>query len=368
MPTALLTGASGKIGRHVVGALGRRGFEVVATDLVRNGVPSDVRFEACDLTDASAVSRLVGAVKPDVVVHCAAVVAPVAYVEPEVAEAVNLGAVQHLIDTVKTHAPDAFFVFASSYAVFGPCGPGDPFRSASDPCYPDDNYGLQKLTAESWLQQSGLRQCALRIGAVMDLHNLMPEHPAYRPFVFMVSLAQPEHGVDVRDVARALASAAVAQPDGHVLLVGGDDSWKLPAGQLREEVFGAIGLSVPRESAFRSPTDPNDRSGWFYESWMDTAQTEALLRFQRVTHDEFMAELRRNHRGRRFAFLPLRPLVSHAITLVSPYTGKNAIDAGPTIWDDICQVYEVPPNVARARSSKPPPPSPFERAPGVPLG
>jgi nucleoside-diphosphate-sugar epimerase len=216
-------------------------------------------------------------VRPDVVVHCAAILAPVSYVEPELSEAVNLGGTRHLIDATISHAPDAFFVFVSSYAAFGPCGPGDAHRSASDPCYPDDNYGLQKLTAESWLQQSGLRQCSLRVGAVLDLRNLMPEHEAYRPFVFMVSLDQPEHGIDVRDVARAMASAAAVQPDGHVLLIGGDDSWKLPARQLRAEVFGAIGLSVPAEKAFRPAPDPNDNSGWFYECWMDTAQTEQLL-------------------------------------------------------------------------------------------
>jgi nucleoside-diphosphate-sugar epimerase len=359
MAIALLTGAAGKIGKYVIGALARRGFDVVATDLVSTGIPSDVRFERCDLGDAKAVDRLVGLVRPDVVVHCAAVLAPVAYVEPELAEAVNLGGTQHLIDATKSHAPDAFFVFVSSYAVFGPCGPGDPNRSATDPCYPDDNYGLQKLTAESWLQQSGLRQCSLRVGAVLDLHDLMPAHEAYRPFVFMVSLAQPEHGVDVRDVARAMASAAVVQPDGHVLLIGGDDSWKLPAQQLRADVFGAIGLSVPSEKAFRPATDPHESAGWFYECWMDTAQSEQLLGFQRTTHDAFMDELRREHRARRIALTPIRPLASRALTIASPYTGKKAITPGPTLWDDICRVYDVPETIARSRSSKPPPPPPF---------
>ncbi|MGB5704218.1 MAG: NAD(P)-dependent oxidoreductase [Polyangiales bacterium] len=356
---ALLTGAAGKIGNYAIGALGRRGFDVVATDLASAGIPQDVRFETCDLTDATAVDRLVGLVRPDVVVHCAGILAPVSYVEPELSEAVNLDGTRHLIDATKSHAPDAFFVFVSSYAVFGPCGPGDPNRTATDPCYPDDNYGLQKLTAESWLQQSGLRQCSLRVGAVMDLHNLTPQHEAYRSFVFMVSLAQPEHGVDVRDVARAMASAAVAQPDGHVLLIGGDDSWKLPAQQLRGDLFGAVGLSVPHEEAFRPAPDPNDRAGWFYECWMDTGQSEQLLGFQRITHDAFMDELRKEHRARRMALAPIRPFATWGLTKSSPYTGKNAIKPGPTVWDDICRVYDVPINVAQARSSKPPPPPPF---------
>jgi nucleoside-diphosphate-sugar epimerase len=265
MKTALLTGASGKVGKYVIGALARRGIEVVATDIVSEGIPEGIRFESCDLTDADAVRRLVSLVKPDVVVHCAAIVAPIAYAEPELAEAVNLGGTRHLIDATKAHAPDAFFVFVSSYAAFGPCAPGDPVRRSTDPCWPDDNYGLQKLTAESWLQYSGLRQCSLRLGAVMGIDKLMPEHPSYRPFIFMVSLDQPEHGVEVRDAARAIASAAVQQPDGHVFLIGGDDSWKVTARQLRGEVFAAIGLSMPPEKAFRPATDPSVKDGWFYE-------------------------------------------------------------------------------------------------------
>jgi hypothetical protein len=107
--TALLTGAAGRVGKYVIGALARRGIEVVATDIVSKGIPVETRFEQCDLTDANAVRRLVSLVKPDVVVHCAAVVAPIAYAEPELAEAVNLGGTRHLIDATKTHAPDAFW-------------------------------------------------------------------------------------------------------------------------------------------------------------------------------------------------------------------------------------------------------------------
>jgi nucleoside-diphosphate-sugar epimerase len=365
--TALLTGAAGRIGRYVIGSLARRGFEVVATDVTAEGVPLDIRFEHCDLTDGAAVQRLVGLVRPDVLVHCAAVVAPITYVEPKLSEEVNLGGTQHLIDAMRSHARDGFFVFVSSCAAFGPSGPGDPLRRAIDPCYPADNYGLQKLTAESWIAHSGLRQCSLRLGAVMDLQNVVPSHPAYRPFVFMVSLDQPEHGIDVRDAARAIASAAVVQPDGHVLLIGGDDSWKLPAGMLRKDMFGAIGLAVPPERAFRPNPDPSRNEGWFYESWMDTSHSEALLRFQRVTRDAFMNELRRRYWRQRLLLSPLRPVVARALVAASPYVGKKAIKPGPTIWDDICRVFDVPEGVARTRSSIPPPASPFSEADRSPL-
>ncbi len=359
MARALLTGAAGRIGKYVIGALARRGVEVVATDIVSEGIPEDTRFERCDLTDAHAVRRLVALVKPDAVVHCAAIVAPISYAEPELAEAVNLSGTRNLIRATRKHAPGAFFVFVSSYAAFGPCSPGDPVRRAIDPCRPDDSYGLQKLTAESWLRYSGLRQCSLRLGAVMDLSSLMPDHPSYRPFVFMVPLLQPEHGIDVRDAARAIASAAVRQLDGHLFLIGGDDSWKVQARQLREEVFSAMGLPMPAADAFRHVADASVADGWFYECWMDEKQSEQTLRFQRVSRPDFMNELRRRYRLRKVALSPMRPLVSRSLAAASPYTGKQAIEPGRTVWDDICCVYELSAGVAQARSTHPPPPSPF---------
>lgn len=59
MTTVLLTGAAGKVGKHVMGALGRRGLKGVATDIASDGIPEGVRFERCDLTDADAVQRMV---------------------------------------------------------------------------------------------------------------------------------------------------------------------------------------------------------------------------------------------------------------------------------------------------------------------
>jgi hypothetical protein len=92
---------------------------------------------------------------------------------------------------------------------------------------------------------------------------------------------------------------------------------------------------------------------------MDAKQSEQLLGFQRISHDAFMDELRKRSRAQRVALAPLRPFVSWALVAASPYTGKNAIEPGPTIWDDICRVYEIPEGVARNRSSVPPPPPPF---------
>ena len=127
-------------------------------------------------------------------------------------------------------------------------------------------------------------------------------------------------------------------------------------------MFGSVGLAVPPERAFRPGPDPKLAEGLFYECWMDTSHSEQLLRFQRVSHDAFGRELRRRYRSQRIALSPLRPIVSRAMALASPYLGKNAIRPGLTLWDDICEVFDVPEGVARTRSSMPPPAPPFGEA------
>jgi hypothetical protein len=128
-------------------------------------------------------------------------------------------------------------------------------------------------------------------------------------------------------------------------------------------VFAAIGLSMPPEKAFRPATDPSVKDGWFYECWMDEKQSEQLLGFQRTSREVYMDELRRRHRLQRLALFPIRPLVARTLTAASPYIGRGAITPGRTLWNDVFRVYDLPTEVARTRSSKPSPPSPFATPP-----
>lgn len=124
-------------------------------------------------------------------------------------------------------------------------------------------------------------------------------------------------------------------------------------------MFDALGISMPPEKAFRPSPDLSMKDGWFYECWMDEKYSEQRLGFQRISRRDYMDELRSRSRVRKVAMSPFRPLVSRALAAASPYTGKNAIEPGATLWDDIIRVYELSPDVARNRSSNPPPPPPF---------
>ena len=69
MPIALVTGASGFTGHYMVEALTNKGFQVVGL-----GSQPTTAYQtlSCDLTDASAVKACIQRVKPDWVIHLAA--------------------------------------------------------------------------------------------------------------------------------------------------------------------------------------------------------------------------------------------------------------------------------------------------------
>lgn len=65
--TALVTGASGLLGRAVTTAFNRKSWSVTGTGLTRANPPAIL---AVDLSDAAAVAKSLDEVKPSVVVHC----------------------------------------------------------------------------------------------------------------------------------------------------------------------------------------------------------------------------------------------------------------------------------------------------------
>ena len=67
----LVTGVGGQLGHDVLNELDKRGYEAVGTDIL-DEVQSPFPYVKLDITDESAVSKAIGMIKPDVVVHCAA--------------------------------------------------------------------------------------------------------------------------------------------------------------------------------------------------------------------------------------------------------------------------------------------------------
>ncbi|MCK9374526.1 MAG: dTDP-4-dehydrorhamnose reductase [Syntrophobacterales bacterium] len=135
----LITGASGQLGRALLEELGRRGWEVVATDL-----------HDLDVTDPQAVWRHLSQRRPDVVINAAAAtLVDDLESNPDLALKVNSLGPRNL--AVACRRLGLKLIHLSSDYVFDGAKPG-PYEEW-DATGPLSVYGRSKLLGEEWVRQ-----------------------------------------------------------------------------------------------------------------------------------------------------------------------------------------------------------------------
>ena len=148
MPRTLVTGAAGFTGRYVVEELAALGHEVHAIVHRASDGPIDgVRevYEA-DLTDLDRVSSAVAAIRPDHVIHLAAI-AFVAHGDIEQMYRTNVVGTRQLLEALAgSDARPASVVVASSANIYGNAREGQLDEDV--PAAPANDYGVSKVASE----------------------------------------------------------------------------------------------------------------------------------------------------------------------------------------------------------------------------
>lgn len=261
----MVTGGSGRLGRSVVAVLAEAGHEVVSVD--RSSHPDGAaRHVACDLSDPGATAALFAEVRPDAVVHLAAIAVPFGRPDPEL-YATNTGLAFSVLEASLSAGVGAL-LFASSPTVIGYGAPGGwaPEYLPLDerhPLAPWNGYSLSKQAVEG-IAAMAVRAHGdrLRIGVFRPCYVIAPEEwsgaPTQQGHTVSERLDDPElsavalfNYVDARDAGDfVLAWLAHAHdvPNGSTFFVGAPDSLaREPISDLvaryRPELAAALGGS-----------------------------------------------------------------------------------------------------------------------------
>jgi len=156
----LITGSNGLLGQKLVAALRLDAeMELTATSrgADRSPQPLGSRYRALDITVASAVDAVFDAVRPEVVIHTAAMTnVDACELDPAACQLQNVTATKHLVQAAKRH--NSHFIHLSTDFIFD--GTAGPYREEDVPA-PLSIYGHSKLDSERLVMNAGLERWAI---------------------------------------------------------------------------------------------------------------------------------------------------------------------------------------------------------------
>ena len=155
----IITGSNGFLGQHLVNYLSQGQFEVFALSrgANQNKITHGLNYFPIDLTDISAVKQLFEVIKPQIVIHNAAMSKPdTCHNFREECILHNVTATQYLLEASQSTKP--YFLYVSTDFIFGEDGPHDEDTFPN----PLNFYGESKLQAEAAVKQSGLAYGIMR--------------------------------------------------------------------------------------------------------------------------------------------------------------------------------------------------------------
>jgi nucleoside-diphosphate-sugar epimerase len=352
MTKVIVTGALGNVGANVIRELQKTDTEIMAIDLETkqnlksyNDLRKSGEFSVkwLDLTKYEGVKDVLFDFEPDVIIHVAAILPPLAYINQKLARNVNVNATKFLIDTAMQLKKKPKFVFTSSYSVHGPFSPEEnaPLLTGNTPVSPQDNYGKYKVECEEMIQKSQLQWVIVRLCAVLNyLPANMKMGDSLIQLTFITPLKRKTHAIDSRDVGLALANAALRDISNRIFDIGGDESWKLTGSTLMANALSVNGLGMLPEEAFRNP-NPERKEDWYYEYWIDTEESQKELEYQRYSYSDHLRDAKKEAGLSRYLIRLVSPIARRILVKKSPYRNRTTEYDTGTTWEHAVRIFGI---------------------------
>jgi dTDP-4-dehydrorhamnose reductase len=168
----LITGSNGLLGQKLVELLTKNfSVETIATARGENRLPFKDLYEyrAMDITDPAQVEAVVSTIKPDIIIHTAAMTnVDQCEAEKDACWKQNVNAVEYLVSSCKRH--DVFLLHVSTDFIFD--GIDGPYKEDAEP-NPISFYGWSKYAAEKAVIHSDIKWAIARTVLVYGIAHDM---------------------------------------------------------------------------------------------------------------------------------------------------------------------------------------------------
>jgi nucleoside-diphosphate-sugar epimerase len=308
----LLTGAFGNLGMSTLEELLRQGHQVRCFVSRRKVHQRTARRFGGKIElmqgDMRQPADLAEAVKDqEAILHLAYMLPPQSEDQPEVARAINVDGTRSLLDAARRLPSPPRFFFASSFDVFGHTQDQPPPRKVTDPVQATDHYSGHKLACEEMVKTSGLPWTIFRFADIPPLGLRSPH-----PIMYRIPLATRFEVIHPDDAGLAVANALRCEEVwGRTLLIGGGSRCQILYRDYLGRMLDMMGIGMLPERAFGSEPYCTD--------WLDTAESERLLVYQRASFDDIMQQLTRIVGYQRRLTALVRPLARWYILRLSPF-------------------------------------------------
>ncbi len=277
----LVTGAGGSVGRQTCRMLLHQGhslraFDIPSVDLGEFAGVAEV--VGGDVRDPELARRMTRDV--DAVVHLAALLPPASERDRDLTMAVNYDGTARIVDGIHEAGRGAHLIFTSSVSTYGDTSAEEPPVRASHALRALDLYAESKIRCEEYIRrQPELAWTILRIAGIAVPAFLEP------PGVWPFQADQRVEFVNRDDVSLALASCVGNDAvRGEALNVAGGPTWQMLGRDYVGAHYDVYGVD-PEEARYQP------KPGWL--DWYDTAESRALLGYQRTTFQAYCALLAR---------------------------------------------------------------------------
>ena len=282
----LVTGMCGNIGSTLTLRLLEEGHEVRGLDLATEAneeVGAHLGSHEIvwgDITNAKTVKEAIRN-DLDAVVHLAFMLPPLSEETPELSEKVNIGGTANIVNAINATSKKPKLIFTSSVSIYGITASEKPPVRPDHLVVSTDNYTRHKIKCEEMVRKSKLKYTILRLAAAPTI-DPRPET------MELIHLLPPDGRTEflhVQDACTAIInSIKLKETDSCTFLIAGGKRNQILYRDLITKTFAVFGLPKPDWSEFSKKP--------YYTDWYDTKESQAILKYQERTLDDYINELK----------------------------------------------------------------------------